>query len=315
MIQISFIIPVYNVEKYVRECVLSVLELNQLTFEMILVDDGSVDGSMETISDLINNDSRIVAIRQENSGQSVARNKALQIAKGKYVFFLDSDDKIIASVVEQVFSHIKGDEDIIVGDFYKWGGQGTKPVQEPSLLDHPTWLTGKQFLQRFYLKNFEMVIGRNIYKTSFLKKHHFSFLEGVYYEDADWTPRCFALANGVLYINHAFYLYRNSREGSTMNSTFNIRKYNDLFTVSQSINNFALSIKDKEVANVIKINVGNLLLTAMKHAKLSQLDVDYKPLLDCYKKIRFPVSNNKMMQYALLISKKLFFSILMRRSF
>lgn len=311
-IQISFIVPVYNVEKYIRACVLSILALRDIPFEIILVDDGSVDGSMEKIADLIGSDPTITAVRQENRGQATARNRGLDLAKGAYIFFVDSDDMIDANTVQQVFSQRKGNEDIIIGDFCRWDGKTA--LKDPSLVEHPMHTTGDLMLQRFFLSGFEMVIGRNIYRHSFIKENRLSFLEGVYYEDADWTPRCLALAKEVRYINQPIYLYRNQREGSTMNSPFTLKKYHDLFKVAQTIENFTSTIDDKKTAAVINISAANLLLTALKRAELSQLGIDPNPMLGFYKKLKLPICNNKIMQYVLFFSKRLFFMILERRS-
>src|SRR5690606_31084145 len=89
-IQVSFIVPVYNVEKYLRECVLSILELRDISFEIIVIDDGSTDNSLDKISDLIKGISSVKTIIQQNKGQSVARNKGLQLATGDYIIFVDS---------------------------------------------------------------------------------------------------------------------------------------------------------------------------------------------------------------------------------
>lgn len=312
-IQISFIVPVYNVEAYLRECILSIFELRDISFEVIVIDDGSTDNSLDKINDLINGNPTVKTVTQQNKGQSVARNRGLQLATGNYIIFVDSDDKLSVSTVRDVLFEMQGDEEIIIGDFYRWDG-GCTSRKQPSLADHSIRITGNQLLQRFFLKDFEMVIGRNIYKRSFLKKHELSFLEGVYYEDADWTLRCLTMAREILYIPKAFYYYRNQREGSTMNSPFSVRKYNDLFKVSQSIHQFSLDIDNKGTTNVINRVASNLLLTAVKRAELSGLSVNHKPLLDYYKQLKLPFCNNKIMQYILLVSKKLFLTTLMRRS-
>jgi len=312
-VRISFVVPVYNVEEYIRECVLSILALEGISFEIILVDDGSPDKSMKRVADLVSQNPNIKTITQENQGLSGARNKGLGFAKGDYVFFVDSDDKIDAVALQHLFSKIGETEDIIIGDFYKW--DGTNLLKEPSLVDHPMRTTGNLLLQRFFLRGFEMAIGRNIYKTSFLKRHRFSFIEGIYYEDVDWTVRCLTMAEEVLYVNQAVYLYRHQRVGSIINSPFSVKKYHDLFRVSHTINTFASNIKDKKTAGVISRAASNLLLTALKHAEMTGLNVDHQPTLTLYKKLKLPLCNNKIMQYILLVSRSLFFTILKRRSF
>ncbi len=90
----SIIIPVYNVEKYLQECVQSVLKQNYTNYQLILVDDGSIDNSSSICDELAKRDNRIEVIHKQNEGVSIARKAAVQIAKGKYVFCIDADDWI-----------------------------------------------------------------------------------------------------------------------------------------------------------------------------------------------------------------------------
>ncbi len=100
MPQISIIVPVYKVEKYLDRCVESILAQTFTDFELILVDDGSPDNSGQMCDDWAKKDNRISVIHQENQGQAVARNKALDIAKGEYVSFIDSDDYVHPKYLE-----------------------------------------------------------------------------------------------------------------------------------------------------------------------------------------------------------------------
>ena len=95
--QLSIIIPVYNVEKYIRSCLISIFNqgLDYEQFEVIIVNDGTTDGSLEVIKDIIDSHSNICVIEQTNQGMSIARNNGLRRAKGKYVMFVDSDDLLV----------------------------------------------------------------------------------------------------------------------------------------------------------------------------------------------------------------------------
>ena len=93
-IKFSIIIPVYNVEKFLRESLDSIVAQTFKDFEVICVNDGSTDNSLEILKEYANNDSRIKVISQENQGQGVARNNAIDIAQGKYLLFVDPDDFI-----------------------------------------------------------------------------------------------------------------------------------------------------------------------------------------------------------------------------
>ena len=97
MIQLSVIVPVYNVEKYILKCIESIFcqGIDDNTFELIIVNDGTKDNSMELISDIINRHANVIVINQENKGLSEARNSGLAKASGKYILFVDSDDFLI----------------------------------------------------------------------------------------------------------------------------------------------------------------------------------------------------------------------------
>lgn len=98
---LSIIVPVFNVEKYIRTCIESIFlqGLNETFFEVIIVNDGSTDKSMEVIADIIKQHSNIVVINQENQGLSVARNNGTATAKGEYVLILNSDDMLIENSI------------------------------------------------------------------------------------------------------------------------------------------------------------------------------------------------------------------------
>ena len=101
MPKVSVIIPVYNSEKYISECLDSVLNQTFKDIEIICIDDGSTDKSFDILNRYNIKEKRITLLTQKNLGQSVARNKALEIAKGEYIYFLDSDDYIEPNLIEE----------------------------------------------------------------------------------------------------------------------------------------------------------------------------------------------------------------------
>ena len=105
--KVSIIVPIYNVEKYIERCVKSLMRQDYENIQIILVDDGSPDRSFEIVSELANNDERIVVIRQENKGVSSARNQGLKMADGKYLMFVDGDDYVDSNYVSYFVDLIK----------------------------------------------------------------------------------------------------------------------------------------------------------------------------------------------------------------
>ena len=110
MPSLSIIIPVYNVEKYLRQCLNSVLVDNSFTGQVICVNDGSTDGSLAILEQYAAQYSNIEIISQPNAGLSAARNAGLEKATGDYVFFPDSDDWIVAGALDKILTQINGEE-------------------------------------------------------------------------------------------------------------------------------------------------------------------------------------------------------------
>ena len=114
--KISIIVPIYNVEKYIKQCLLSILEQSYKNLEIILVNDGTQDSSMEIIKSYLL-DSRIKVINKENGGLSSARNRGLEIATGDYVAFIDSDDWIRVDKLMELYNIIQNEKlDFIIGN-------------------------------------------------------------------------------------------------------------------------------------------------------------------------------------------------------
>lgn len=129
---ISVIVPVYNAEKHLRNCVESILKQTHKELEVILVDDGARDNSGKICDDLATADSRVRVIHKQNGGVSVARNAGLDAAKGEFVAFVDSDDYILDTMLEKLFLAI-GEKDIAFCRFFTDNGQEVKRYHEDNL--------------------------------------------------------------------------------------------------------------------------------------------------------------------------------------
>lgn len=120
MTKLSIIVPAYNIENYLGRCLDSILEQTYTDYECILVDDGSIDGTKEICDEYAKKDSRIIVIHQENGGLSSARNKALGVANGELVMFVDGDDYLMPMFAERMIELIDvQDADIAKCDYYK----------------------------------------------------------------------------------------------------------------------------------------------------------------------------------------------------
>ena len=128
---LSIIVPVYNVEKYIRPCMESIFrqDLDENTFEVIIVNDGTEDRSMEVIQDIIEQHKNITVLNQENQGLSVARNNGIAKAKGEYVLMPDSDDLLIENSLKPLLEKaIETRVDLVVADFIALKNPGIVPA-------------------------------------------------------------------------------------------------------------------------------------------------------------------------------------------
>lgn len=215
--KISVVIPVYNVKSYLSECVESVLRLKS-DVEIILVDDGSTDGSGELCDQWQCRDPRITVIHQENGGLSAARNQGIRSCTGEYVMFLDSDDFIDPEETDRMLSQLRPEDNVLLGlyrNFYTASGtfeneqcDGFLSVVGRTPIDH--------FLEAVPAdgQSCYMVAWRYVLKRAFLLQNSLYFQLGIYHEDEEWTQRLLCATDSVLVTDHYFYQYRQQREGA-----------------------------------------------------------------------------------------------------
>lgn len=221
--KVSIIIPVYNVEKYLAECIESVLQQTYTNWEMLLIDDGSTDHSSEICEEYAKKDVRIKVIHQENGGQSKARNTGLDAATGEYIMFLDSDDIYDEKAVEVLQKEIsEKNADYIVANYMNMENDGTK-------WDHPIFnqeryqnfeLSIEDYKDSFFVMN--NTIWNKIYRKSFLDSIQLRFEEGIPSEDLVFITYCFIKAKKVFYIKDivTYYRQRNNNNSVSNNCSY-----------------------------------------------------------------------------------------------
>ena len=215
--KVSVIIPVYNVEKYLKKCLDSLINQTYSNLEIIVVNDGSTDNSSKIIKEYVKKYKNIINIDIDNHGQGYARNLGLKKATGDYIMFLDSDDYLDLTIIEKLINNIK-DSDLAVCNLYKViNGQNELFVnyhdfgnnQISLMLSHPGPVA-------------------KLYKKEILK--NVKFLENVYYEDLSFTPVVALNTNKVSYVNEELYYYI-IHDNSTMNQKKYNSKMDDIFKV------------------------------------------------------------------------------------
>lgn len=202
---ISVIIPVYNVEKYIRRCLDSVLAQEGVRIEVILVDDGSTDSSGAICEEYAKKDGRVCVLHQKNGGQSSARNAGLAAAGGEYVGFVDSDDWISKDMYAYLLRLIQTfHADVSVCDYIRTG----RPCRQDRKKESLTVRQGEELNRLFYRmdggKSF-FSVWNGLYKKGLLEG--ISFLEGEINEDIYFTYEVYKKAGRVVFSNLKKYFY------------------------------------------------------------------------------------------------------------
>ena len=194
MKKLSIIIPVYNVEKYIRDCILSIYDqnLHDEDFEVILVNDGTEDNSFEVIQDILTQHDNIIRVDQDNQGLSVARNTGIKNAKGEYVLFVDSDDVLVRESVGPLLLVANTSyADLVVADFLKLSDEEIRnyKIEEKDDSSSVTKTGFELFLDD--LDPSQNYVWRTMYRREFLLQNNLSFIPGICYEDIPFTPECY----------------------------------------------------------------------------------------------------------------------------
>jgi len=230
MLKLSIIVPVYNVEPYIRPCIESIFNqgLNENDYEVIIVNDGTKDRSMEVIQDIIALHKNITVINQENQGLSMARNNGMAIARGEYLLFVDSDDLLVENSVKPLLEKaLETKADMVVADFLEMNDEeiGLRQVVQEKTNSFQI-KTGKQLYLEYFTG--ECYVWRTLYKKAFLRSNHLSFYPGIYFEDIPFTNECYLTANLCIKANHLMYVYRKGHSSISSVKIFDLKKAHDL---------------------------------------------------------------------------------------
>ncbi len=237
---ISVIIPVYNVEEYLRECVENVIKQTYPKYEIILVDDGSTDSSGK-ICDEYSENERVTVIHQKNSGLSAARNAGFDAANGEYVYFLDSDDYIAENTLETLLRIAKKDNsDIVFFDAVSFADTDDFSVRQNYIRKNKyETSSGTKMLEKLFENGeYHSAVPLLFLKKSFLNDNSIRFINGILYEDMVYTYQAFCFAKTVSQCKDAFY-HRRYRKSSIMTSKKNKKHFLSALTVYREVKTFA----------------------------------------------------------------------------
>ena len=215
---VTIIVPCYNVEKYVEECINSVIVQDYENWECLLINDGSKDNTLDIIKSFESKEIRIRVFIQENFGLSATRNKGIDNAKGEFLFFLDSDDILSNDAISTLVSSFENN-DIITGITTASAFSNGNIIKGLQLL-HP-----KERTVTFLNNHFEVLIRtmetgltpvaqNRLYRKDFIDENNLRFKSGIVHEDELWFFETMLLAKNVKFINQETYFYRIDNEES-----------------------------------------------------------------------------------------------------
>jgi len=269
-IDISVIIPVYNAEEYLPACIESVFRQGSLRLELIIVNDGSTDGSGTIANLYANRDNRIKVIHQENCGACAAINTGLELAQGEFIAFLDNDDWVKEKSLCDLYREASiYQADVVKGNAWFFNQDGTMYSNYESvpkaIMNIP--LSGKEcFINLVKAKAYAPMAWNYIYRRKFLEKIQARFVESVI-GDEIWTPIVICQAEKMVVVDVDFYYYRQ-RDGSFIHSMKLNRHLDAFFQITEQLIDFSerfdFSGEDREFKSWWYVNVFKLYYLAFE---------------------------------------------------
>lgn len=260
---VSIIVPVYKVEKYIEDCILSVMSQTYLGgLECIIVDDCTPDNSIALIQSLINgykgNVQFKIVSHKENKGLSVARNTGIKYAKGEYVYFLDSDDELYPTCIQELALPLnKKKYDFVIGD-YSVKGDITFEIPK-LLLETGEVLNTENIIISYENSKWYMMAWNKLCNLKFIKDNNLYFKESIIHEDDLWSFQLACIAEQMFVVKKNTYIYRlrSCSIMSNVNLEYSLKSY---IIVVNSINQFRsnhINIKDLtyKISNNYKLHI------------------------------------------------------------
>ena len=255
---VSVIIPVYNVEEYLEECVNSVVKQSYKDIEIILIDDGATDRSGQICDELSKRDQRIKVYHRKNEGVSATRNYGLDIASGEWIFFVDSDDIIHSRTIEYAMSHVEMDDDICFIGFKEIFDAPEGPEEKYEKVEAYIKKLKKEDLKdlqfRIFNRDRRAICNKNIIKASspwkifrkdLISKNNIRFKEDlVNGEDGVFNLYAYRYARHAIAIELPLYYYRQRGDSVTNKYTKNVEK--DFSKLHQAYREFILSDNESD---------------------------------------------------------------------
>lgn len=301
-IKISVIIPVYNAEKYLDRCIQSIQSQTLTDIEIICVNNGSTDTSLEILEKYAKEDSRILVMNHEKSSIGTARNIGISIARGIYVAFVDSDDFIQSTMFEKLYCKVTAyDADIGITNIYLYYEENHnlniyRDIAKFEFLDKLGCFQAKE--QPWIIEN--VGIWDKIYKNSFLQNNKLKNPENLVFEDHLFSFQALVLASGIVVLNEPLYYYRKNLPLSITGSEIINDKYKfDFLLINDKIRNFLIMTD-----NYPNFNKEYILYT-LSNALWHQGNIkSYKNFSRFFNHMKLIITNNDIKSIKYLLNKR-----------
>ena len=290
MKRLSIIIAIYNVENYVHQCLDSIFRqgLDENDFEVIIINDGTEDNSINVITDIVNQHQNITIINQENQGSSIAWNNGIDIANGEFILIVDADDLLIERRLKPLLEKaMETKADIVVANFIELDDEKITETMLSHLNSRAMDVlyqekTGHElFLEDLHPS--QCYVWRKLYKRSFLKEKHLTFVPGILFQDIPFTNECYLIAGKCIKATQPLYIYRKRNLAVTY--AYSVKKGLDntiaIAKTWELLSRYPLSGKIKEK---LQNNVFNNFINFSR--RVSRLSKDYKERESIYEHLR-----------------------------
>ena len=303
---LSIIVPAYNVEKYVERCIESLIDKENLEYEIIIVNDGSTDKTKLKLIELNKKYGEIIrVINQENKGLGGARNTGIKNAIGKYIVFIDSDDLIVEGLFSKIFNHINVDFDILTYKHIEFYNESDLNIENKNNFNYEV-IDNIKAQKKFFLGEITSYAWDKIYKRSLFIENNILFSENTYYEDMRVVYELIAKANTVLFSDIIGYLY--FQRSNSITKTFTnkhledfISEYNKLlnkidkdiyYKCKDDIDIYKILKEVSIIRNIVSGNFKNYKIPENMDVKTNLLSIIFNNKLNINEKIIFIFKNN-----------------------
>lgn len=217
--KISIIVPIYNTEKYLEECLDSILRQSMRDIEVICINDGSTDSSAQLCDAIMARDKRVVVVHKENGGLSSARNTGIEHAKGQYILFVDSDDWISPFLCQQIYDKaIETDADLIQFFYQEELRDGCNKPPRVSEISEVSYETAYDKLSIAF--NSGPMVWKFLWKTDLIRQNRLYFTDKILYEDFEYTAKGALLANRIAIVPQFLYHYRQRTSSISFGNSY-----------------------------------------------------------------------------------------------